>query len=76
MLDTLPMARLLDRSLNASPAAVRESMARQEHSLNDFAHLISPAATSFLEALGLRSHQITQQRFGKVEHKINRKQKE
>ena len=66
MLDTLPMARLLDRSLNASPAAVRESMARQEHSLNDFAHLISPAATSFLEALGLRSHQITQQRYGKV----------
>jgi len=65
-LDALPIARLLERSFNASPAAVRESMARPGHSLNNFAHLISPAASSFLEALSLRSHQITRQRFGNV----------
>jgi 2-iminoacetate synthase len=65
-LDALPIARLVDRSLNASSAAVRESMAKSAHSLNDFACLISPAATSFLEPLSLRSHQITRQRFGKV----------
>jgi 2-iminoacetate synthase len=65
-LDALPVARLIDRSLNASEVVVRESMARPEHSLNDFAHLISPAATKFLEQLSLRSQQITRQRFGKV----------
>src|SRR5262249_35274889 len=65
-LDALPIASLLERSLNACPAAVHASMARSGHSLHDFAHLISPAATSFLEALSLRSHQITRQRFGKV----------
>jgi 2-iminoacetate synthase len=65
-LDALPIEKLIDRSLNASATAVRESMVKPAHSLNDFAHLISPAATSFLEPLSLRSHQITQQRFGKV----------
>jgi 2-iminoacetate synthase len=65
-LDALSVARLIDRSLNASEVVVRESMARPEHSLNDFAHLISPAATKFLEQLSLRSQQITRQRFGKV----------
>src|SRR6266481_1922452 len=65
-LDALPIARLVARSLNASPTAVRERFTRSEYSLSDFAHLISPAAMSFLEPLSLRSHQITQQRFGKV----------
>ena len=35
-------------------------------SLADFAHLISPAASEQLEILSQRSHQLTQQRFGKV----------
>jgi 2-iminoacetate synthase len=65
-LESLPVARLLDISLNSSPAAVRESMATPQPSLEDFAHLISPDAASLLEPLSLRSHQITRQRFGRV----------
>jgi 2-iminoacetate synthase len=34
--------------------------------LTDFAHLISPAASAFLETLSQRSRRLTQQRFGKV----------
>jgi 2-iminoacetate synthase len=65
-LESLPTAKLIDVARNSSLAAVRESMARQEHSLEDFAHLISPAASNLLEPLSLRSHQITMQRFGRV----------
>jgi len=64
--DILPLPRLMERALNASPGDVCKSMASQHRSLNDFAHLISPAATNFLETLGLRAHQMTQQRFGRV----------
>lgn len=65
-LDALPIGRLLDRCFNASPTAVRESIAKTQRSISDFAHLISPAAASFLEPLSLLSQKITQQRFGKV----------
>jgi 2-iminoacetate synthase len=65
-LESLPIARLLDISLNSSLAAVRESTATQESSLEDFARLISPTATNLLEPLSLRSQQITRQRFGRV----------
>ena len=65
-LESLPIAGLIDVSLNSSLAAVRESMARREHSLEDFAHLISPAAANLLKPLCLRSYQITRQRFGRV----------
>jgi 2-iminoacetate synthase len=65
-LESLPVARLSDISLNSSPAAVEASIAKQQHSLEDFAHLISPAATSLLEPLCRRSQQITRQRFGRV----------
>jgi len=65
-LDAFPIGRLLDRCFNASPTAVRESMAKTQRSISDFAHLISPAAASFLEPLSLLSQKITQQRFGKV----------
>jgi 2-iminoacetate synthase len=64
--NTLPLAALLERSLKASTQAARASMGQAELSLNDFAHLISPAAAGLLEPLSRRSHQITQQRFGKV----------
>jgi 2-iminoacetate synthase len=64
--NTLPFAALLERSLKASTQAARASMGQAELSLNDFAHLISPAAAGLLEPLSRRSHQITQQRFGKV----------
>src|SRR4051812_13932196 len=46
--------------------SARESMARAKLSLDDFANLISPTAAALLEPLSRRSHQLTQQRFGKV----------
>jgi 2-iminoacetate synthase len=62
----LPLAALLDRSLTASAAAARASLAKPELSLEDFARLISPAAAGLLEPLSRRSQQMTRQRFGKV----------
>ncbi len=62
----LPLPDLAKRSLEASPAAVRESLGKSELGLEDFARLISPAGGEFLEVLGRRSHALTQQRFGKV----------
>jgi 2-iminoacetate synthase len=64
--NTLPLAALIERSLNASTEAVRASMGKAELSLNDFAHLISPAGAELLEPLSRRSQQMTRQRFGKV----------
>src|SRR4051812_49144308 len=63
--NALPLEALIERSLAAPAASVRESMSKPKLSLNDFAHLISPAATQFLEPLSARSQQMTQQRFGK-----------
>ena len=64
--NSLPVPSLVRKSLTAGAAAVRESQAKPRLSLMDFAHLISPAAAESLEALSRRSHQLTQQRFGKV----------
>ena len=64
--NSLPVRSLMQKSLAAGAMAVRESLARPRLSLTDFAHLISPAASEFLETLSRRSHQLTQQRFGKV----------
>jgi 2-iminoacetate synthase len=63
---SLPIGALLARSLAAKTTAVRDSLGRANLSLQDFAHLISPAAAELLEPLGRRSQQLTQQRFGKV----------
>ena len=57
---------MVQRSLTASTTAARASLGKAELSLNDFAYLISPAATELLEPLSRRSRQMTQQRFGKV----------
>jgi 2-iminoacetate synthase len=65
-LRTLNVEGLIQRSLNAPTASVRESLARETTALTDFAHLISPAAGKMLEALSRRSQNITQRRFGKV----------
>jgi len=62
----LPLAALLQRSLKASTEAARASLGKTELSLNDFAHLISPAGAELLEPLSRRSQQMTRQRFGKV----------
>ncbi len=59
-------AQLVERSCQASPEAVQESLGRSRLSLIDFAHLISPAAQKLLEPLCRRSQQLTRQRFGKV----------
>ncbi|HXR47356.1 MAG TPA: 2-iminoacetate synthase ThiH [Candidatus Limnocylindrales bacterium] len=64
--NSLPMPSLVRKSLTADATAVRESQAKPRLSLMDFAHLISPAAAESLEVLSRRSHQLTQQRFGKV----------
>ena len=64
--NSLPAQTLVQKSLTAGTAAVRESLAKPGLSLVDFANLISPAAAALLEHLGRRSHAMTQQRFGKV----------
>ena len=62
----LPLAALVQRSLTASTQAVRASLGKPGLSLDDFAHLISPAGAELLEPFSRRSQRITQQRFGKV----------
>ena len=64
--NSLPVPLLVQKSLMASAAAARTSLAKPRLSLTDFAHLISPAAAESLEMLSQRSRQLTQQRFGKV----------
>jgi 2-iminoacetate synthase len=64
--DALPLAELVERSLVADAAAVRESMDKPMLGLDDFARLISPAGAGLLEDMGRRSQRLTQQRFGRV----------
>ena len=64
--NALPLAALVQRSRTASTPAARASLGKSALSLDDFAHLLSPAATELLEPLSHRSRQMTQQRFGKV----------
>jgi 2-iminoacetate synthase len=64
--NSLPIASLVKRSLSASTASARESLAKNQLSLADFAQLISPAAGELLEQMSRRSQALTQQRFGKV----------
>jgi 2-iminoacetate synthase len=63
---SLPLKAFVERANTASAAAVHESLGKVKMTLEDFAHLISPAASGVLEQMGQRAHQITQQRFGKV----------
>jgi 2-iminoacetate synthase len=62
----LPLPSLVKWSLDVGAGSVRESLVRSKLSLTDFATLISPAASEFLEHMGRRSHAMTKQRFGKV----------
>jgi 2-iminoacetate synthase len=64
--EALPVAALVERSRQATTAAVRASLGQTRLSLEDFAHLISPAASRLLEPMSRHSRQLTQQRFGKV----------
>ena len=64
--NSLPLPSLVRSSLAASPRAVQESLAKTKLSLNDFANLISPAASESLEPISVRAQKLTRQRFGKV----------
>jgi 2-iminoacetate synthase len=64
--DSLPLPALVKRSVDASTAAVRQSLDKPTLSLRDFADLISPAGAGFLESMGRRAQQLTRRRFGKV----------
>jgi 2-iminoacetate synthase len=64
--NSLPLDALVKKSLAADTTDVRASLEKSKLSLNDFAHLISPAGGEFLELLGARSQKMTQQRFGKT----------
>ena len=64
--NTLPLASLLERANRTSALAAREVLGKSQFTLTDFAQLISPAAGELLELLCRRSHELTQQRFGKV----------
>jgi 2-iminoacetate synthase len=64
--NSLPAQSLVQRSQSAGAAAVRQSLSKSRLSPTDFAHLLSPAAGELLEHMSRRSHQLTQQRFGRV----------
>ena len=64
--NNLPIGDLVERSLHATPEAVRSTLLKGTHELTDFPVLISPAARPFLEELCTRSQALTRQRFGKV----------
>jgi 2-iminoacetate synthase len=64
--ESLPLETLSRRALTGSSSAVRESLERPKASIEDFAHLLSPAAGEQLETMSRRSQQLTQQRFGRV----------
>ena len=63
---SLRIQSLLEQSLHAEDDAVGQALRSPRLALQDFAALISPAASRQLEALGLRSSLLTRQRFGKV----------
>jgi 2-iminoacetate synthase len=65
-LNTLPLNGLLQCSLEATPAEVRETLEKPRLALADFARLISPAAGADLEEMARRSQALTRQRFGHV----------
>jgi len=65
-LSSLPLKALLERARSANRQSVLASLASNRLRLEDFAHLISPAAADHLEALARRAHSITTQRFGRV----------
>src|SRR5687767_14194948 len=63
---SLRMQSLAEQSVRATDAAVARSLQTRRTTLEEFACLISPAASAHLESLGLKSALLTRQRFGKV----------
>lgn len=65
--DTLPLDALTAAAQGASTARVKAALGAGRLSLEDFAALISPAASEqYLEIMAQRAQRLTQQRFGKV----------
>jgi len=64
--NNLSLTSLLREAQDSSTSAARASLAASRPGLKDFARLLSPAASELLEAMGRRSQQLTQQRFGRV----------
>jgi 2-iminoacetate synthase len=64
--ESLPLEELLERSRGASSLQVGQSASRSALTLQDFAHLLSPAAGESLDLLCRRSQALTVQRFGRV----------
>jgi len=62
----LPLAALVERSLDTTAAEMGAALTRPARTLADFAALISPAATDRLDELARLSRTTTIQRFGKV----------
>jgi 2-iminoacetate synthase len=51
---------------NTTPFQVEQSLQQPKKTLTDFLHLISPAASPYLEQMAQLSQQLTQKRFGKT----------
>ncbi|MEC4112607.1 2-iminoacetate synthase ThiH [Myroides pelagicus] len=51
---------------NTTDRQVKQSLSQSNRTLTDFLHLISPAATPYLEEMAQCSQQLTQKRFGKT----------
>src|SRR5947207_11758820 len=64
--NSLPLDAEIKRSLSATATNVRGALTKSRLTLADFAGLISPAASEWLEPVCRRSQALTQQRFGKV----------
>jgi len=64
--NSLPLDSLWRRCLSTTTDVAREILGKSHLALNDFASLISPAASELLEPLCRRSQALTRQRFGLV----------
>lgn len=64
--EKIPITLLHQYSLNAAEDEFKKSFHRSEKSLEDFACLISPQGSSYLESMAQASHQLTLQRFGRI----------
>lgn len=53
---------------STTAAQVEQSLHKPKRDIFDFLHLISPAASPYLESMARFSQQLTQQRFGKIVH--------
>ena len=62
--ERLPLNELLTAATSASAQQVQSSLRKTTLSLWDFAHLLSPAAAPYLEAMCRKAELLTRQRFG------------